>query len=327
MRENIEFPEYQREPNVWDSRKKGQLINSIINDIPIPLIFLFKHDNDRGKNVSYDCVDGRQRLSSIFEFFGGEVKASKYGDIEHIENTDPQIIRKIENYEIPVVIIESAKDEELREMFIRLQLGAQLNAGEKLHAVTGEMRDFVFNSMKDYKFIQNVRIPKRRYAREQVCAQICINSFYLTSSGKYKSARYENLLAFFEQFKKLSGNQEEINLIKTTLDLLHDSFGKEADELTNRALILTAYLFVENLVRNDKKSEAKEFSEFFLAFIKKLNLEVAKGLDYDTNYRGLIRFNTYVIHSAFEPTYVELRNKILNEYFLYWKRQHKIKTD
>jgi len=44
-------------------------------------------------------------------------------------------------YPLDIVVIETDEDE-VREMFLRLQNGTSLKAPEKRHAMTGNMRDF-----------------------------------------------------------------------------------------------------------------------------------------------------------------------------------------
>lgn len=49
----------------WDAEQKTALIESILLDIPMPPIFVFED-----KNNKWEVIDGLQRLSTIFEFFG-----------------------------------------------------------------------------------------------------------------------------------------------------------------------------------------------------------------------------------------------------------------
>ncbi len=55
-------PTYQRRHR-WDIKKRSQLIESFLMNIPIPPIFLFENDYNR-----YEVMDGRQRLQSIKDF-------------------------------------------------------------------------------------------------------------------------------------------------------------------------------------------------------------------------------------------------------------------
>jgi hypothetical protein len=59
-------PEWQRQ-YVWDRRRASKLIESVLRDIPVPVIYLAR--NEEGK---YEVIDGLQRLTSIFDFFNND---------------------------------------------------------------------------------------------------------------------------------------------------------------------------------------------------------------------------------------------------------------
>src|SRR3990172_12244865 len=80
---------------------------------------------------------------------------------------------KIRDYKFQVTVFDEADDDYLRDLFIRLQWGLLLNTGEKLHAATGKMKNFVWN-FANQSFITNLGIPERRYARQTLCAQITL---------------------------------------------------------------------------------------------------------------------------------------------------------
>ncbi|MBI2583506.1 MAG: DUF262 domain-containing protein [Candidatus Aenigmarchaeota archaeon] len=318
-RDKIQYPYYQRSPNIWNEEKRAKLIDSIVNGIPIPLIFLYEQNG----GDSYDCVDGQQRIQSIMEFLDGHL-TTEYGNIDRITE---RVRVKIENYELSIVIIEDADEDDLRKLFIRLQLGAPLNAGEKLNATTGEMRDLIFKRLKEHPFIQKVNIPSRRFSKEQVLAQICINSFSLALKGTFQSARFEKLLSFFEQYEKLDRYHQEVGTIERTLNILDKYFGDDARRLTNRALVLTAYLFIENLIKNDPEENVPIFVQFYLRFIEKLKEQASLGLDYDKRYRKIVDFYTYVTQAAFEPYSISRRAKIIEDFFSYFKQTGRIMED
>ena len=56
-------PEFQREGNVWSPKQKSELIESVIIGIPLPILYI-KED----KSGNWILIDGRQRLSTIFDF-------------------------------------------------------------------------------------------------------------------------------------------------------------------------------------------------------------------------------------------------------------------
>ena len=49
--------------NVWSRKQKSQLIESLLLGIPIPYLYVYE-----GKNSNLIVIDGRQRLSAIFDF-------------------------------------------------------------------------------------------------------------------------------------------------------------------------------------------------------------------------------------------------------------------
>jgi Protein of unknown function DUF262 len=55
-------PDYQRRHR-WDTKKRSQLIESLLLNIPIPPLFLFENDYNQ-----YEVMDGRQRLDAITQF-------------------------------------------------------------------------------------------------------------------------------------------------------------------------------------------------------------------------------------------------------------------
>ncbi len=65
-------PDFQRLGDVWDPRQKSELIESIIMGIPLPLIYV--KEDDKGV---YIIVDGRQRLTTLFEFMNNEFPLQK----------------------------------------------------------------------------------------------------------------------------------------------------------------------------------------------------------------------------------------------------------
>src|SRR3954469_7498343 len=61
----IEFPDYQREPTVWNLDQKQRLIDSILRRFDIAAIYLYEREDG-----GWECIDGRQRLNAIMSFLG-----------------------------------------------------------------------------------------------------------------------------------------------------------------------------------------------------------------------------------------------------------------
>ena len=130
-------PEYQRRL-VWDRKKKSRFIESLLMNIPVPPVFLYETDLSR-----YEVMDGQQRLSTIIEFYGNQLKLvglEVWPSLNGLtfEQCPPRIRSGLDRRRISanVLLAESASSEEeinfiRRNVFERLNTGGlELNAQE-----------------------------------------------------------------------------------------------------------------------------------------------------------------------------------------------------
>ena len=61
--------EYQRGV-IYSAEKQAAVIESILKDFAIPSIVLWENEEDN----TYDVIDGKQRLTSIFMFLSGNLQ-------------------------------------------------------------------------------------------------------------------------------------------------------------------------------------------------------------------------------------------------------------
>ena len=341
----IEFPEYQREPTVWKLPKKQRLIDSILRDFDIAPIYLFKKEDG-----TFDCIDGRQRINAILSYLdknaetdlednGFHLKISNeiFEDdarFNEVDNKRFSVLREkwkdvIYNYQLNIIEISNVEnEEELNLLFLRLQLGSVLNAGEKLHAMTGDMRDYIFDDVSKQKFFSKIKIPYRRYAREQVAAQIVLNFFSKKETGSFHRSRYLDLQDFFKQYSKFNPKDKEmIREIKQILDLIEKYFKEKLNFISNRAIAVSVFLFVCELIEQHKENEIEQFIVFFIKFLKTLKWQIPKGVQMDEPYYDLLKFQTYVTQAAVEKSAIQKRHDFWHEYFHYYKEERKIKGD
>lgn len=327
-RDNISFPEYQRQARLWSPERKSRLIDSLLRDIDIPKLYF-----NVAKDGSIEVVDGQQRLWAIWDFLNDEYHHLLNGKAQRFSELDRKDRDTIKNFELQITVFDEADEDYLRELFLRLQLGLLLNTGEKLHATTGKMKDLVFKNLAPHAFVQTLRIPSKRYAKETLCAQICINSFSRAKNESFSRTRYEDLLDFFKEYEEPRGKDLEFfhdqsKTIPLVMDQLWKIFSDRTKELRSRSYILSVFLFFEkHIYKGDDipSKEGKQFMEFVFKLWGRLKQEISAG--FERKNKELYIFETLISSAPSERYQIERRHEKLIEYYSYFKKTAKIVGD
>ena len=341
----IDFPEYQREATVWSRSAKQRLIDSMVRQFNISAIYLYVHSDG-----SVDCVDGRQRLGAIMSFLGANPKDADNEFAfemtnEIFEDEDPKyaplggrtwqeineqassgtlsadFVREFREYRIAIVKLTDSVDErEFHLQFARLNLGTIINSGEKLNAMVGEMRDTCFDQLGKHPFLTESRIPTRRFSREQLAGQILLQMFEVESSGRYARTRHLDIQQVFKGNSRLSDQHKGV-VAKTAriFDSLQEALG-DGGALRNRAMIVSTVLLANRHGADEKAQAAREVIEFVTEFNAQLKQQVARGLEYDPQFRYLIEFQRHVTQASVEKPAVSERARVLEEGLEHWVR-------
>lgn len=122
-------PTYQRRHR-WDIKKRSQLIESLLLNIPIPPIFMFENDYNE-----YEVMDGRQRLEAIKNFFNNNypLRGMEYWpelDGFRFNELPPTIQRGLLRRTITaIVLLAETSRPESSEIDVRMALFKRLNTG------------------------------------------------------------------------------------------------------------------------------------------------------------------------------------------------------
>lgn len=327
-RNNITFPEYQREKRLWNEKDKRDLVDSILKGIDIPKLYFYKVP----KTKTYEVIDGQQRLWAIWDFYDGLYKLSDKRTFTNFTSSEKS---KIIDCKLQITEITEADEKELRLLFLRLQLGLLLNAGEKLHALTGVVKNFVFKRMYRHSFISNtVNIPKRRFSKETLCAQICINSYHKAKSNTFFRTRFDDLEEFFMAGRDPKGKEQRyldrcFATILSTLNILDEYFTNKGHLLKNRSFVLSVYLFVEEMTKGKNQKEIKvsmtKFVKFIELFLKRLKEEINAG--FKRRNENLYNFQSYLNNAPGEKYQIKRRDEELKKFFTHYLASGKIKGD
>ena len=129
-------PPFQREL-VWTTRQKCELIESILMGIPLPAFYMREDING-----VYVVVDGKQRLSTLFDYIDGKFKLDNLCILRdknkcYFKDLSPVEQNKIEDYSLNVNVIKSPTDDRVTfDLFDRVnRSGTKLNNQEMRNAL------------------------------------------------------------------------------------------------------------------------------------------------------------------------------------------------
>ncbi len=320
--------DYQRE-KIWSRKNQEELLDSILQNIDIPKLYLVKTRG--GEILDYECIDGKQRMTTLLSFYKPDATeqnpltvrvAGEKFTYKRLRREHPTIAKKIDEFELTVVIYAVIEDEEfIREIFRRLQLGVRLNSGEMLNSLTGAMRDFVFKEMgKDAPFLRNTRLSEKRYSRQFTLAQICINSFSRKRDAQFVRARFEDLEDFFNENHALDKRDENLVRIRKVLGLLEKAFAAEAQAISSRAIAVTVYLFAEELFMTGKSSKMKRFASFFVKLLGEIQADLTRLTKYENPKNRLVleNFQKHVTQASVEPSGIRRRHEFVASAFAHY---------
>lgn len=319
--------DYQRE-KIWTAKQQGLLLDSILRDIDIPKIYIVEVEGS--KQFIYECIDGKQRMTALLRFFKPELGEESPLTVRSYERDytykefkkgHPSLLKKIEDYQLSFTIYKPLDDEFIREIFRRLQLGIRLNSGELLKTRTGTIRDFIYKEIgNEGPFFKDTNLSLKRFSRPFTLTQICINSFSKAKTGEFIRARLQDIEDFFEEYHDLDKKDENLIRIKNILTLMDKKFGKNAFAISSRAIAVTAYLFVEELVQSNKTSEVTEFSKFYVKLLNEIkqNMDLLSGYKKPINSVIMEEFQKYVLQASVEAYSIKRRHEFLKKAFAYY---------
>ena len=273
-RDRIEMPDFQRE-EVWPDSKKRLLIDSILKGWHLPK-FYFR----RIEEGSFDCVDGQQRLTAIWEFFDDALvlddeTAKRVGGAKYSQLPD-EISDAFDDFEIDIEEIEGATDEELEELFKRLQLGTPLNTAEKINAIQGDLRDFCHKMASAPFFKEKIGLKNTRYTHFETVAKWA----FVEARGIQPQMRYPQLESLLRDNKTFSTGSETAKTISGGLNFLNRAFPEDCKIIRNRANSLSICMLAgrAQALGLTTDADAPIFREFTQRFFEQLAAEVEKGV-------------------------------------------------
>lgn len=169
-------PIWQRGPT-WRTPRQVLLIDSILRGMDIPKLYLRRAG---GEPHAYVAVDGQQRLRAIWAFANDEL------ELEHADGLPPingRIIQgrsystiseglksRFNDFRVGVAEITRGSNDEITNLFSRLQMGMPLNPAELRNAILSPLRHVIDAVGTSHEFFVDSKIPEARYKRQDYAA-------------------------------------------------------------------------------------------------------------------------------------------------------------
>ncbi|MEK5036505.1 GmrSD restriction endonuclease domain-containing protein [Sporosarcina sp. FSL K6-3457] len=256
-------PNYQRK-EVWNKDTQSQFIESLFIGIIIPPIYLAEIRPKKAlDSITYEVVDGKQRLTSIQNFFDNKLNltsdlqyyADLFGskDFEYIEQSFPDEVEKMLSSVIDLYVISQNAHPEIKyDVFARLNRGSiKLTQAELRNAIyasniTDEVREEV-KKIEEFGTFATAFSPaeKKRFKN--------INRVF-QSLAYIEQFRNENGVVYFEKY-----NSRPKDMINTVLQKYQNNTAEL--KITNKDIpkvVKTVYLLKELLNKSDVIKKAEE---------------------------------------------------------------------
>ena len=239
-------PEYQRRHR-WSPEISSRLIESLILNIPIPLIYLSQDidiDEETNEGIArYSIIDGQQRVTAIVDFFNNKYGLTGLGTLKELEGSyfkdlPPFLIRRLNDRNIKFLRIDSTVDSQVKyDIFERLNSGSvHLEPQELRNSVyRGSFNNLIKELAKDKNFRKLVQIDsdENKKVKKMEDVELVLRFFALSRDDSYKNVK-EGIIKFLSDamkyFNKVSEKElEELKYkFKKVMEIIFKFFDDKA---------------------------------------------------------------------------------------------------
>ena len=283
-------PPYQRR-SVWSQSYKDYFVDTVLLDYPAPAVFLFEEIDEDGV-ATYSVVDGKQRLSTIFEFLSGEYPVSDVSSIASLKGLPfaelpSDIKKKFYGYQFSIEFLPTTDEATLSNIFDRINRNvSRLTPQELRHArfsglFASKAEDlagvFEGGSASDFPRIA----PASR--RQMKDVELVVQLLLLTERGVESYSQDDLDTAYSkrdEDWEQGPDVETEFRQVLTLLkDWADDLMAGEAKRLRNQADFYSLYGAVLDLQRAGTLPGKADAVSRLEAFMQKVNNEDARQSD------------------------------------------------
>lgn len=294
---SFDYP-IQRKGEQWDDLQKSLLIHSMVSDYPVPALYSVAEKQKiegKEKNV-YFILDGKQRLTNVTSFLDDEyalhldtpsvkvddgVEETKHEIAELKFSELPEVVQdKLLSFSLQIYKLEDASDEEIEDMFFRLNNGTPLSKQQKAKAKMGASAAGAIKELTEHQLMTDnahfTEFQLRKADDETVLIQ---SMMILDDTYELQSFSSNDVFDYSLTLKKDKG--ELFNTVKSSLDFMNEAFGLNKEKSLLKKVFFPMTIAVANEAINESISP-EMFIKWTLEFKNSLK---QKDGSIETNYK------------------------------------------
>ncbi len=257
----IDFePPYQRKGRLWSQSDKAFLIDSIINGFDVPKIYMadfqLGYSTLNQHRLPYALIDGKQRLEAVFDFFDDKLvlnsdfrlrsdPSAHLGglSLRDLKNNYPSVADAFENESLDIMSVVASREEDINELFVRLNRSKPLTGAEIRNAIVGPVSSVARDVAEQPFFEENIRFSVKRADDLNTATKL----LFFEYSNKPVGTKKSNLDNFARDAEIQS---ERVELAGrraiSTLTVMSSVFLPHDPLLSSSGLIPVYYWFIRN---------------------------------------------------------------------------------
>lgn len=305
---SIVFDNAVQRGHVWDIKRNSLLIESMVIGYPIPPFYA-----KRGENKVFDMLDGKQRSSAIRRYLNNEYALTGVNEElegKYFADLPQEVQDDIISYSLTVYYFEDITDEEVNEMFYRLNNGKPLTAIE-LTRVKAKSFEKIKELSKHEIFTEALKESQiNRYTNED----IVIKALVMLNCDK-PSLKNDFIRPWIIETEITDTMETDVKTALSSIQEIHD------------------YLVEHEYIKAAKKLYIRTHLISIIPLAKEIrrscwtHTDLAKFINYFfTPERGVTISSAYNAHcaSGSNSEYaVEIRNRVLMEEWEKWRKINK----
>ena len=279
---NFDHP-IQRQSAQWTNLQQSLLVHSILANYPVPAVYVEKTDSaetdDKGKAIyKYSVLDGKQRMTTVFSFINSEYALNEETPVAKIEGEtyelagktfeelDEDVRQELLRFKFSIFAFEDATDDEIEEIFFRLNNSTPLSKPQKARPLMGtENARFINSILTGNFFTEKCNFSKLQLRKSDDMCTLLQSMMLL--DHKYNNYEYASISAdeVMKYSAAIKGNysEEQKDLLLEIIDYLDEAFD-EKEKMLKKINIPMVVLMADVAIKEE--IEPNEFHDWFLYF-------------------------------------------------------------